>query len=53
MLKRYFIFFLLLIAIIEMYAQVREVVIDKGNYYSQATLMVDTIYNVTYEQDTI
>ena len=53
MLKRHFIFFLLLIFIIEVYAQVREVVYHNGNYYSQATLMVDTIYNVTYEKDTV
>ena len=53
MLKRHFISFLLLIAIIEMYAQVREVVYHNGNYYSQATLMVDTIYSVNYEKDTV
>ena len=53
MLKRYFTLFLLLIAIIEMYAQVREVVYHNGNYYSQVALMVDTIYNVTYEKDTV
>ncbi len=53
MVKRYFVIFLLLIAIIGAYAQVREVVHHKGNYYSQATLIVDTIYNVTYEKDTV
>ena len=53
MVKRYFVIFLLLIAIIGAYAQVREVVHLNGNYYSQATLMVDTIYNVTYEKDTV
>ena len=53
MVKRYFVIFLLLIAIIGAYAQVREVVHHKGNYYSQATLMVDTIHNVTYEKDTV
>ena len=53
MVKRYFVIFLLLIAILGAYAQVREVVHHKGNYYSQATLMVDTIYNVTYEKDTV
>ena len=53
MVKRYFVIFLLLIAIIGAYAQVREVVHHNGNYYSQATLMVDTIYNVTYEKDTV
>ncbi|MEE1090047.1 MAG: hypothetical protein UH103_01330 [Paludibacteraceae bacterium] len=52
MLKRHFISFLLLIAIIEMYAQVREVVYHNGDYYSQATLMVDTLYNTSYEKDT-
>ena len=53
MVKRYFVIFLLLIAIIGAYAQVREVVHHNGSYYSQATLMVDTIYNVTYEKDTV
>ncbi len=53
MVKRYFVIFLLLIAIIGAYAQVREVVHHKGNYYSQATLIVDTIHNVTYEKDTV
>ena len=53
MLKRHFIFFLLLVIIVGVSAQVREVVYHNRNYYSQATLMVDTIYNVTYEKDTV
>ena len=35
------------------HAQVREVVHHNGNYYSQATLMVDTIYNVSYTKDSV
>ena len=53
MFKKIFLLFLLQIAIVGVSAQTREVVIDKGNYYSQAALMVDTIYNVTYEKDTV
>ena len=53
MLKRHFISFLLLVIIVGVSAQVREVVHHNGNYYSQATLMVDTIYNVNYEKDTV
>ena len=53
MLKRHFIFFLLLVIIVGVSAQVREVVYHNRNYYSQATLLVDTIYNVTYEKDTV
>ena len=52
-LKRYFIIFLLLITATGAYAQVREVVHHNGNYYSQATIGVDTIYNVSYRKDTI
>jgi hypothetical protein len=53
MFKKIFLLFLLQIAIVGVSAQTREVVIDKGNYYSQAMMMVDSIYNVTYEKDTV
>ena len=51
--KRCLIFLLFLIAVIGGCAQVREVVFNNGSYYSQATLMVDTIYNLAYEKDTV
>lgn len=53
MVKRYFVIFLSLITFISVHSQVREVMFNKGSFYSQATLMVDTIYNVSYEKDSV
>lgn len=53
MVKRYFVIFLSLITFISVHSQVREVMFNKGSFYSQATLMVDTIYNTSYEKDSV
>lgn len=53
MVKRYFVIFLSLITFISVHSQVREVMFNKGSFYSQATLMVDTIYNISYEKDSV
>ena len=53
MVKRYFVIFLSLITFIGVHSQECEVVHLNGNYYSQATFMVDTIYNVSYTKDSV
>jgi len=53
MVKRFYILLLVLVSTIAALAQVREVVYSNGLYYSNATMMVDTIYNTTYTRDTL